>query len=129
MTRLSLAVCAVFLFSFPAFAQDVTGKIAGVITDPSGSAVPNAQVTVVSLATSAAKQTTTDNNGFYEVGQLAPGLYRVEAVAPGFSKVVSNGRDSLHINETLRVDLRLQLGSVSNTVEVNAQPTGVETQN
>ncbi len=120
----ALSVIPVYLV-----AQDVTGKIAGVITDPSGGAVPNAKVTATNEATGASKQATTDNGGSYQIIDLPPGNYQVAAEAPGFSKVVSTGRNALDINQTLRIDLRLQLGSVSNTVEVNAQGTGVETEN
>ncbi len=122
---------AVFVFLVPAglVAQDVTGKIAGVVTDPTGGTVPNARVTVTNVATRATKQATTDNTGSYQIIDLQPGDYQVQAEAPGFSKVVSAGRNTLDINQTLRVDLRLEVGSVSNTVEVNSQASGVETQN
>jgi outer membrane receptor protein involved in Fe transport len=110
-------------------AQDVTGKIAGVITDPTGGAIPNAKVTATNAATGASKQSVTDNTGSYQITELPPGNYQVEAEAPGFSKVVATGRNALDINQTLRVDLRLPVGSVSNTVEVSAQSTGVETEN
>ncbi len=110
-------------------AQDVTGAIAGVITDPSGATIPNAQVVVTSVGTKISKQTATDNNGYYKVSQLAPGNYQVSAEAPGFSKVVATGNNALDINQTLRVDLKLQVGQVSNTIEVSSTASSVETQN
>src|SRR5690242_4388868 len=127
--RLSAVFAAFFFISVCVVAQDVTGKIAGVITDPSGAAVPNALVTATNLSTNVSKQGTTDNSGSYNIGDLAPGAYRIEAQAPGFSKIVSTGQNRLEINQTLRVDFQLQLGSVSNTVEVNTQAVAVETQN
>ncbi|MBV8833108.1 MAG: TonB-dependent receptor, partial [Acidobacteriaceae bacterium] len=129
MSRSLFAALAICLLPAWLVAQDVTGKIAGVIADPTGSTVPNAQVTVTNLATENAKRVSTDNNGFYEAGQLQPGNYRVEAEAPGFSKVVSTGHNALEINQTLRVDLQLQVGSVSSTIEVSSQGSAVETQN
>lgn len=123
---------AVLVFALIAIcvrAQDVTGKIAGVITDPTGAAIPNAKVTATNQATGASKQSVTDNTGSYQITELPPGNYRVEAEAQGFSKVVATGRNALDINQTLRVDLRLPVGSVSNTVEVSSQPTAVETEN
>ncbi|MBV9938156.1 MAG: carboxypeptidase regulatory-like domain-containing protein, partial [Acidobacteriaceae bacterium] len=113
------AAMVLFLCSF-AFGQDVTGKIAGVITDPSGATVANATVTVTDVGRKASRTATTDANGFYQVSQLPPGNYQVSAEAPGFSKIVSNGQNSLEINQTLRIDLKLQVGTVSSTVEVNA---------
>ncbi|MBV9676978.1 MAG: TonB-dependent receptor [Acidobacteriaceae bacterium] len=122
------AAMVFFLCSF-AFGQDVTGKIAGVITDPSGATVANAAVTVTDVGRKATRTATTDANGFYQVSQLPPGNYQVSAEAPGFSKIVSNGQNSLEINQTLRIDLKLQVGTVSSTVEVNAESSIVETQN
>ena len=123
------SVAIVLLFCSLGSAQDVTGKIAGVVTDPSGAAIPGAKVTVTNSGTKASKDTTTDSNGFYQVTQLPVGEYQVSAEASGFSKVVANGRNPLDINQTLRVDLKLEVGSVSSTVEVNSQTSTVETQN
>ncbi|MBV8551057.1 MAG: carboxypeptidase regulatory-like domain-containing protein [Acidobacteriaceae bacterium] len=131
MTRLLRAVFAaaiVCLFSVVLSAQDVTGKIAGVVTDASGSAVPNAKITIINVGTQVSKETTTDATGFYQVGQLPVGDYQVSAEAPGFSKGVS-ARSTLDINQTLRIDLKLEVGTVSSVVEVSAQAITVETQN
>ena len=110
-------------------AQDVTGKITGVVSDPSGSAIPNAKVSAINTGTKTSKSATTDANGVYQIVQLPPGDYQVSAQAPGFSNVVSKGRSALDINQTLRVDLKLEVGTVSSTVEVSAEANNVETQN
>ncbi len=122
------AIAALVICSF-AFGQDVTGKIAGIITDPSGGTVANATVTVTDTGRKTSKTATTDTNGFYQVSQLPPGNYQVSAEAPGFSKVVASGQNSVEINQTLRIDLKLQVGAVSSTVEVSADSSIVETQN
>ena len=121
---LAVAICPAFLI-----AQDATGKITGVVTDPSGAVVSNAKVTVTNLATKLAKDTAADANGRYQVLNLQVGDYEVAAEAPGFSRVVSSGKNSLDINQTLRIDLALQLGSVNQTVEVESQGSIVETEN
>lgn len=135
-TQLMKRVAGTILFaiafiysSFSLHGQDVTGKIAGVITDPSGATIPNATVTVTNTGTQISHQTTTDNSGYYQVLQLPIGKYTVAAEAPGFNRVVSGDNNSLEINQTLRIDLKLSVGAVSNTVEVNAQGSTVETQN
>lgn len=129
--RVSMALMglAFLLCPLTSSAQDVTGSIAGVITDQSGGTIPNAKVTVTNAGTKTSKQATTDNNGYYKISQLPPGNYQVSAEAPGFSKVVSEGTSALDINQTLRVDLKLQVGAVSNIVEVTSQTSAVETQN
>jgi outer membrane receptor protein involved in Fe transport len=111
------------------WAQDATGKIVGTVSDSTGGVVAGATVVVTNSATRASKSTTTDNAGFYQVLQLPVGEYQVTAEAPGFSKTVSETRNSLDINQTLRVDLRLQVGSVTDTVSVTSEAPGVETQN
>jgi outer membrane receptor protein involved in Fe transport len=110
-------------------AQDATGKIAGIITDASGGVVPNASITVTNIGTNATKKTTTNESGFYQVLQLPIGSYRVTAEAQGFAKVASSGDSHLEINQTLRIDLQLQVGQTTETVTVEAGSSVVETQN
>jgi outer membrane receptor protein involved in Fe transport len=129
LRRASFAALICMLFATGSWAQDATGKIVGIITDPSGGLLQNAKVTVVNRATQSSKVATTDAKGFYQVLQLPVGEYQVSAEAPGFSKSLTEGRNSLEINQTLRIDLQLQLGNVSDTVSVSAEASGVETQN
>ncbi len=114
----------------PAFlqAQDATGKIAGVITDPSGSVVPQAKVTATNVETKISKITLTDASGFYQILSVPIGTYRVSVEVTGFSKMTS-APSALEINQTLRVDLKLEIGSVSDVVTVDAQGSRVETEN
>ena len=119
------------LFCLPALilrSQDATGTVAGVISDPSGALVQQARVTVTNVGTKIAKETTTDSNGFYQVQHLPIGNYQVTVEAAGFSKTTSTA-SALDINQTLRVDLKLQIGQVSDVVNVDAQASTVETQN
>ena len=129
LSRVLIFAAIFFLSTFASPAQDVTGKIAGVISDPTGAPIQNAKVTVTNIGTTTSKEGTTDASGFYQIGQLSVGDYQVSAEAPGFSRVVSSGRNTLDINQTLRMDLKLQVGTVSSTVEVTAQGNTVETQN
>ncbi len=126
---LRIAVVLIALCPFLVQAQDVTGKVVGVVRDPSGSVVPSAKVTVTNAGTQLTKEATTDANGAYQVINLPVGDYQVAAEAPGFSKVVSAGHNTLDINQTLRVDLQLQVGQVSETVSVESQGSTVETEN
>ena len=123
---ITLALC---LLPASMRAQDATGKVAGVIKDPTGSVIPKARVTVTNLGSQVNKVTNTDENGFYQIANLPVGEYEVSAEAPGFSRAVSAGRNSLDINQTLRVDLQMQVGSVSDTVTVESQGSTVETEN
>jgi outer membrane receptor protein involved in Fe transport len=121
---------AVFLCcSWSALAQDATGRIAGTVTDSSGAIVPLAKVTAVNAGTRIAKETLTDANGFYQILLLPIGQYTVAAEKTGFRKVVVTPGSSLEINQTLRVDLKLEVGSLAETVTVQAEASTVETQN
>src|SRR5579872_3879036 len=110
-------------------AQDATGKISGVVTDPTGAVVPGAKITVTNLDTNLNKQSTTDSSGFYQVFPLPIGRYKVAAVAQGFEQVIVAPRSPLEINQTMRVDIPLQIGKISDTVTVESVANMVETQN
>ncbi len=102
-------------------AQDATGKITGTVTDPTGGAVPNARVTVTNVATNVSKGTTTDSNGVYQVLQLPIGSYKITATAPGFEETAVESKTALEINQTLRIDVQMQIGKVSGEVTVESQ--------
>ncbi len=110
-------------------AQDATGKIAGVITDPSGGAVQGATVTATNLGTQSFRTTKSDAKGYYQINELPIGEYQVAAEATGFSKSQSGGKTALEINQTLKVDLQLQVGAVTSVVTVDSQASTVETEN
>ena len=112
-----------------AWAQDFTGKIVGIVTDPTGAVVVGATVVVTNVDTRRTKQTVTDNRGAYQVLQLPIGNYEVSAQAPGFSKAVTRSTSTLEINQTLRIDLALELGPASTNIVIESQPSTVETQN
>ena len=110
------------------WAQDATGKIAGNITDATGALVSGATVVVTNLGTKIAKHATSDSKGFYQILQLPIGNYEVTAQATGFSQAVSRP-GPLEINQTLRVDLSLEVGAASASITVQDQPRSVETEN
>jgi outer membrane receptor protein involved in Fe transport len=110
-------------------AQDATGKIIGIVTDASGAVVPGAKVTVTNVATNIGHETTTDQSGNYQVLQLPIGLYRVKTAAAGFDQITIDSKTPLEINQSLRIDVKLQIGTVSNTVTVESAVSQVETEN
>jgi hypothetical protein len=125
------AAAGLLLLSFLApatWAQDATGKIAGNITDATGALVAGATVTVTNVGTKISKKATTDSRGFYQIIQLPIGNYEVTAQATGFSQAVARP-PALEINETLRVDLSLEVGAATASVTVQDQPRSVETEN
>ena len=103
-----------------------TGALKGVVTDPSGSVVPGVTVKVTSAATGQTRTAITQGNGSYLVPLLPPETYRVEASNKSFKTVVL---EDVHVNvtETRTLDVRLQMGSVTETVTVKAEPPQLDT--
>jgi hypothetical protein len=108
------------------WAQDATGRIIGNVTDPSGAPIPGAQVTVTNMGTKIVQTTTTDNTGFYQVLNLPIGTYEVVIEGQGFRKE-DFADQKLQINQSLRLDAKLSIGSTTESVEVTSQAANVET--
>jgi hypothetical protein len=119
-------LAALVLFSFPITAQEAAGRIIGVVTDPSGSVIPQAKVTVINVDTNTSNETTTGTDGSYQVLLLPVGTYRVTAEAQGFRKSVMSPQ-KLDINQSLKIDVKMEVGTTNETVQVEANASGVET--
>jgi outer membrane receptor protein involved in Fe transport len=123
------SILAAVLLPACLLAQDATGKITGVVTDPSGAVVANASVTVTNLETNFHKETQTDSSGSYQALLLPIGKYKITAGAPGFEKVTMVPQNALEINQTMRVDIQLPVGKLTDTVVVESTGSQVETEN
>jgi len=104
----------------------VTASIIGFVTDPSGAAVPSADVTATNLETGVARTVATDAAGRYVVLALPVGLYEVRATKAGFRDEVHTGIH-LAVGQEARVDLSLPVGTVKTQVGVNADASIVST--
>jgi Carboxypeptidase regulatory-like domain/TonB dependent receptor/TonB-dependent Receptor Plug Domain len=109
-------------------AQTATGRIIGTVTDAQGAAIAGAKVTITNISTDVRSGALTNADGFYQVLELPIGAYTVTAEHDGFSKVVT-AQESLDINQSLRIDVHMRVGSVVETVRVDAQASQVETVN
>jgi hypothetical protein len=126
----SLLVCAVavLLASQPLLlAQVTTGRIAGVVTDPSGSAVPDVSVTVTQVDTATATTVDTDATGNYLATNLKIGTYTVSFQKQGFQRSVESNVD-VGIGQVVRVDVALKVGVVTQTVEVTGAAPLLQTE-
>jgi len=122
-----MAMCMALLLT-DATAQQATAKIVGTITDQQGAVMPGVNVTVTNTATNASTQTTTDKGGFYQVLNLPIGTYRIVARHEGFRSLEVTTAP-LEINQSLRADLKLEVGAPNEQVLVESQASGVETIN
>ncbi len=96
----------------------ISGDVVGVVTDQSGAIVPNATVTVTSKATGEAHAATTNSSGSYRVPLLKPGDYTIVVTAPGFEQ--ASVPVAVSASTTATADVKLTVGSASQTVEVTA---------
>ena len=118
--RLPLALCVgLCLAGSRATAQIGSGALAGSVADQAGTAVPGATVTIVAVATNRTRTTVTNADGGYVFAGLAPGEYRVRVEIAGFRPVVREGVRMV-TGETIRLDLRLEIGVVTEAISVNA---------
>ncbi len=119
-THRACAVLAVLLAGFQAAsAQDSRGTISGRVVDPSGSPMPGVAVRAVNLETNVPAGNTTSATGNFTIPYLTPGRYRLEAEQTGFKKYASEIQ--VRTNDTLEVPVQLQVGDVTQSVEVRAE--------
>jgi hypothetical protein len=103
-----------------------TGSITGLVTDPSGAAVPGAQVTITNVGTAAVRTVQTTSTGNYSSGPLNPGNYKVKVSAAGFEGVQLNL--TVLVGTTANGDVKLKVGQQTTTVEVTSQAVTVNTE-
>ncbi|HTD96010.1 MAG TPA: carboxypeptidase-like regulatory domain-containing protein, partial [Edaphobacter sp.] len=123
---LVLTIFALGLMASPLMAQNTTGSITGRLTDTSGAVVPGAKVTVENTGTGEKRMLTSDGSGGFTATLLLPGGYSVTSELEGFKTEVRNGI-TLQVDQTVRVDMSLAIGSASERVEVNANALTLDT--
>lgn len=119
MLRLSSLLSLALLFTGILGAQTFSGAVLGVVRDTSGATVPEAQVTLTNIDTNDTRASSTDGQGFYSFPIVPPGSYRVEVTRTGFKKAVRQPIE-VQVQTRLTVDMDLQVGAVSEVVEVSA---------
>ncbi len=119
-----VALC--LCLAMPVMAQRDMGTVLGTVTDATGSVVPGARVTITEEATGIVNTVETDGAGNYLRPLLKPGTYRVEAQATGFKKGVQTGV-VLASQSRVQANFVLELGEVTETIEVTAQPPALQT--
>ena len=124
---LILMVCTA-LFAVPAMAQNIYGSIVGTVTDATGAPMEGAAVTVSNTGTGARQAGQTNNSGEYRVVNLVPGTYKLEIEKTGFKRLT---RDNIgvQVESVVRLDSAMQIGDVSQSIEVEASAPLLQTEN
>jgi len=107
-------------------AQEFRGSITGRVVDNNGAGVANAAVTVTNTATNTSSSTTTNEHGDYTALYLIPGSYSVTVEATGFKKSTRQNIE-IRVGDKLQIDLQLEVGNVSDTVNVTSDAPLLET--
>src|SRR3954470_6417997 len=127
--RRAVVVCFTLL-ALVATAMDVhaqaTAQISGVARDQSSAVLPGVEVTATQTATGVSRMTVTNETGAYVLPNIPLGPYKLEATLPGFRTFVQTGI-SLQVNDNAVINVVLEVGQVSEQVEVQANSALVET--
>ncbi|MBC8164548.1 MAG: carboxypeptidase regulatory-like domain-containing protein, partial [Bryobacteraceae bacterium] len=126
ITRVT-AVLATLLLPSLALSQSSDAVLVGIVQDSSGAALPASVVTAVNSATGLSRQVVTNESGSYQIAPLTPGTYELRTTRPGFKTSVRTGV-VLQTGATLKLDLTLDLGDVSERIEVTAVAPMLQTQ-
>jgi hypothetical protein len=116
----AVLVALIALAQTTVFAQLQAGRIVGTIFDPQKAGIPGATVTVINVATNVARTVVTDAQGNYVFTPVDPGTYNVSAELPGFQKTMRE-RLELTVGQAARVDLTMNIGTLSTEVQVTAE--------
>jgi hypothetical protein len=128
-TFVALSLSMIWVLTQPTitFAQAVAvAQVSGAVTDPTGAAIPNAQVTMTETEKQSVRSATADASGNYVFPNLPVGPYTLEVKADGFKDYVQRGI-ILVVNNNIQINATLQVGSISEKVEVTAATNLVET--
>ena len=109
-----------------AAAQGLYGSVDGNVVDPSGAAIAGAAVTATNLGTNDSRRTITGTAGGYSFPNIQTGTYQIQVVATGF-QTFSQTNVAVTLNSVVRVDARLEIGAVTDTVSVEANATVLQT--
>src|SRR2546421_2485037 len=123
----SFFVACMVMLSQPVSAQSTYGTVTGSITDPSGAAVADAQVTLTNLGTSEKRTQTTGSDGLYSFVNLFPGKYKIDVEKAGFKRT-SRTDIVVEVQQSYRIDVTLQVGDVTQTVEVTGETPLLQTE-
>lgn len=120
--RATALVLGLLLCALAARAQKVNGTIVGTVSDSSGAGIPGASVTITEVNTSVSHSFQSDESGYYSVPDLPPGTYKVSAQKAGFA-TAERMNVALFADSTARVDVTLNPGTLTQTVNVSSETT------
>src|SRR5579872_4854320 len=122
------SIVAVFLLSALSLLGQTLGDITGQVGDASHSAVPESMVTLTNASTNAIRQTSSNAEGLYTFASVPPGIYNMKVEHPGFKTAISNNVE-VQVQQTVRLDFTLEVGQVTESVQVEAAADLLQSEN
>ncbi|NNF00559.1 MAG: TonB-dependent receptor plug domain-containing protein [Pyrinomonadaceae bacterium] len=126
-TAFALLFCLIMVPILAGAQTDTTGRLTGTVLDPSGGAVPGAKVTISSAATGLSRSIMTSDDGNYSFNNLPVGTYRLAVSKDGF-KETAVGQVVINVASVTSQNVSLEIGQVSEVVEITADVVQIETQ-
>ena len=126
MNRLKMAAVCVSLWTLAAYAQDPRGNILGRVTDSSQALIPGVEVRATNVDTGVSASGRSNASGTYNIPFLMAGTYRVTAEMAGFKRFVREGIQ-VRVSETVDLSIQMEVGAVSETIEVKAETPVLDT--
>lgn len=123
----SLSFCALLLAASAALSQTPSASVVGRITDATGAVIPGVTVKVANVETNIARETSSNGAGEYTVPYLNPGRYTMEAASAGF-RTYNRSEFSLAVDQILRMDIPLEVGSAAESITVTEAPPVLNTE-
>jgi len=122
MNRYLLCVATLLLLAFSSttFAQDVSARIDGQVTDPNGAIVTKATVTLTNMRTGEVRTVESNEDGTYTLTQIQPGTYDLSVKAQGFKEYLSKSLE-ISVNDRKTINVPLETGAVTESVTVTAE--------
>jgi hypothetical protein len=109
-----------------AMGQQVTGSLVGSVTDSSDAVIVGARVVAIEVERNVTRSARTNESGVYSIASIEPGVYRIEVEKEGFKRFVTD-RVVVGVNNTVRVDARMVLGAITESIQVAAEGAVLKT--
>src|SRR6202165_4460494 len=122
------SIITVFLLSALSLLGQTLGEITGQVGDQTRAAVAGSVVTLTNTSTNAVRQTNSNEQGLYTFASVPPGIYNMKVEHPGFKTVTSNNVE-VQVQQTVRLDVTLEVGQVTESVQVEASADLLQSEN
>src|SRR5262245_15578731 len=126
--RVTVAFLLLVVLTMPLCAQTPSGEISGSVTDQTGAIMAGVKITLTNPATNAIREVQTNESGLYAFPALAPGSYTLKGQKAGFRTVERKNIEVL-TGSANRIDFQLEIGELSNTVEITGGAPVLQSEN